>query len=76
VESAEIRTSSRSTPRLFVVEAGLSAGDQIVTEGLGGITDGAPIRPQAVSADSLYRALSPEPPEPSSATRMATAPDA
>ena len=76
VESAEIQTSSRSTPRLFVVEEGLSVGDQIVTEGIGGITDGAQIRPQPVSADSMYRALSPEPPESPSATRMATAPDA
>jgi membrane fusion protein (multidrug efflux system) len=59
VESAEVQTAPRSTGKLFVVEEGLSAGDQIVTEGLGGLQDGTRIRPQSVPADSLYRALSP-----------------
>ena len=75
VEGTEIRTASRSTARLFVVEEGLSAGDRIVTEGIGSVTDGTQIRPQSLTADSLYRALSPEPPE-SSAAPMAAAPDA
>jgi membrane fusion protein (multidrug efflux system) len=75
VESVEVRTSSRSTPRLFVVEAGLSVGDRIVTEGIGGLTDGAQIRAQPVTADSLYRVLVPER-SASSPTRVAKAPDA
>jgi membrane fusion protein (multidrug efflux system) len=75
VEGTEIRTASRSTARLFVVEEGLSAGDRIVTEGIGSVTDGTQIRPQPLTADSLYRALSPESPE-SSAAPMAAAPDA
>jgi membrane fusion protein (multidrug efflux system) len=60
VESVEIRTSARSTARLFVVEAGLSASDRIVTEGIGSIDDGTTIRPRPVAADSLYRVLAPE----------------
>ncbi len=59
VESVEIETAPRSTPKLFVVDGGLSAGDRIVTEGLGSLQDGTGIRPEAVSADSLYRALVP-----------------
>lgn len=57
VESTQIETSPRSTPKLFVVEGGLSLGDQIVTEGLGSIQGETEITPQPVSADSLYRTL-------------------
>ena len=60
VESVEIRTSARSTARLFVVEAGLSAGDRIVTEGIGSVSEGTTIRPRPVAPDSLYRALTPD----------------
>ena len=77
VESTEIRVSARSTARLFVVNEGLSAGDRIVTEGIGGISDGTAIRPRSVAADSLYRVLTPEDPAPSAAsTASAPSPDA
>lgn len=57
VESTEITTLPLSTKRLFVVEKGLSSGTSIVTVGLGGLQDGAKIKPQSVSADSLYQSL-------------------
>ena len=60
VESVEIQTDARSTAKLFVVTEGLSAGDRIVTEGLGGLTDDTQIRPRPVPADSLYRVLTPD----------------
>lgn len=59
VESTEIQTAPRSTAKLFVVNEGLRRGDRIVTEGIGGLSDGASVRPRAVPADSLYRTLSP-----------------
>jgi membrane fusion protein (multidrug efflux system) len=59
VESVEIETAPRSTAKLFLVDGGLSGGDRIVTEGLGGLQDGTGIRPEDVPADSLYRALVP-----------------
>jgi len=59
VEGVEIETAPRSTPKLFVVETGLSPGDRIVTEGLGSLQDGTGIRPEEVPTDSLYRALVP-----------------
>jgi membrane fusion protein (multidrug efflux system) len=77
VESTEIRVSPRSTARLFVVNEGLAVGDRIVTEGLGGISDGTAIRPRPVTADSLYRVLTPEARAPSAAsTASAPSPDA
>jgi len=60
VESVEIQTAPRSTAKLFVVNEGLRAGDRIVTEGIGQLDDGTPIRPRPVPADSLYRTLAPE----------------
>lgn len=59
VESVQIETAPRSTAKLFVVDGGLSAGDRIVTEGVGRLQDGTGIRPKAVPADSLYRTLAP-----------------
>lgn len=76
VESAEIQTAPRSTPKLFVVDEGLSAGDQIVTEGIGNLQDGTPIRPRPVPADSLYRALSPDDSSSASSARTAQEPGA
>jgi len=69
VQSVEVQTAPRSTPRLFVVNEGLAEGDQIVTEGLGSLSDEATIRPRPVTADSLYRALSPEDASPASQAR-------
>ena len=57
VESAEITTAALSTPKLYVVEDGLAAGDRIVIEGMGNLQDGARIQPQLVNADSLYQAM-------------------
>ena len=57
VESTEIETATLSTPKLYVIEDGLTAGDRIVTEGMGNLQDGVRIQPQPVSADSLYQAL-------------------
>ncbi len=76
VEGTEIQVSPRSTARLFMVNAGLSAGDRILTEGIGSVDDGAAIRPRSVAADSLYRALAPEAPSTETAGAEAQAPDA
>ncbi|HLR26352.1 MAG TPA: efflux RND transporter periplasmic adaptor subunit, partial [Fodinibius sp.] len=57
VESTPITTLPLSTPKLFVVEEGLSAGDKIVTTGLTKLQDKAKIVPQSVNADSLYQSL-------------------
>ncbi|HLR31717.1 MAG TPA: hypothetical protein VK074_04470, partial [Fodinibius sp.] len=57
VESTPISTLPLSTPKLFVVEEGLSAGDKIVTTGLTKLQDKAKIVPQPVNADSLYQSL-------------------
>ncbi len=57
VESTEIKTNSLSTEKLYVVEQGLSANSRIVTQGMGNLQKGQPIRPQTVNADSLYEVL-------------------
>src|SRR5699024_4242213 len=57
VESTPISKLPLSTPKLFVVEEGLSAGDKIVTTGLNKLQDKAKIVPQPVNADSLYQSL-------------------
>lgn len=57
VESTEIKTLPLSTKKLFVIESGLSAGDTIITAGMGRLQEGDEVKPQAVNADSLYQAL-------------------
>ena len=76
VESVEIQTAPRSTAKLFVVNEGLSVGDQIVTEGIGGLTDDTQIRPRPVPADSLYGALSPDAPTPTASAASGPEPGA
>lgn len=46
-----------STKQLFVVEEGLTAGDDIITTGTGQLQEGTPVKPRAVNADSLYQSL-------------------
>lgn len=57
VENTEISTLSLSTKQLFVVNSGLSAGDKIVTVGMGDLNNGMKIKPEAIDSDSLYQAL-------------------
>jgi len=57
VTSTHINTLPLSTPKLFVVDEGLSAGDKIVTTGLTDIQDKAEIIPQPIDPDSLYQSL-------------------
>lgn len=57
VKSTEISTLPLSTKQFFVVEDGLSAGDQIVTVGMGSLNNGMKIKAQAIDSDSLYQAL-------------------
>jgi membrane fusion protein (multidrug efflux system) len=57
VTSTPVRTLSLSTPKLFVVEEGLSPGSHIVTEGMGDLQDGTEIDPHPVNSDSLYNKL-------------------
>lgn len=57
VESTEITTFPLSTNKLFVVTNGLSAGDRIITAGMGDLQDGMAVHPQPLNADSLYNAL-------------------
>src|SRR5699024_8569689 len=57
VESTVIQTLPLSTKKLFVVSSGLNPGSTIVTSGLETLQDGAPIKPQPIDADSLYKTL-------------------
>ena len=57
VKSTEITTLPLSTNQLFVVTQGLSAGDVIITAGMGRLQGGMEVKPQPVNADSLYQAL-------------------
>lgn len=76
VESVEIQTAPRSTPKLFVVNKGLAEGDRIVTEGLGSLSDETQIRPRPVTADSLYRTLVPEDQPSTARANAGSGPDA
>lgn len=60
VKSTAISTRTLSTQKLYVVQEGLSTGDQIVTAGMGNLQDGASIKPQPMNADSLYESLTVE----------------
>lgn len=57
VESSSVSVLSLSTKQLFVVEEGLTAGDTIVTTGIGQLQDGTKIKPKPVNSDSLYQSL-------------------
>ncbi|MFH5833655.1 efflux RND transporter periplasmic adaptor subunit [Halalkalibaculum sp. DA3122] len=57
VESTPVSVLPISTPQLFVVDEGLSAGDKIVSSGTGQLSDEAAIQPRPVNADSLYQSL-------------------
>lgn len=64
VASREVSVLPLSTKQLFVVEEGLSAGDQILYTGTTRLQDGAGISPQPLNADSLYGALGYQKPAP------------
>jgi membrane fusion protein (multidrug efflux system) len=60
VISTAVQTRTLSTQKLYVVEEGLSTGDRIVTAGMTNLQDSTSIKPQPISADSLYEALTVE----------------
>jgi membrane fusion protein (multidrug efflux system) len=49
-------TISGKTTNYYFVKDGVKAGDKIVFQGVGNLTDGAAILPQPISADSLLKA--------------------
>ncbi len=57
IESTQISVAPLSTKQLFVVESGISNGDNIISSGIIQLNDGAKIDPQPVDADSLYQSL-------------------
>lgn len=57
VESTQVSVLPVSTKQLFVVEEGLSKGDNIIMSGMGQLEDQMKVTPQLVNADSLYQAL-------------------
>ncbi len=57
VRSQEIAVIEGSDGQSFVVTRGLKTGDRIVFEGVGGIREGAPIKPRPVNSDSVFNAL-------------------
>lgn len=61
VESREVMLAPLSTPKLFVVEEGLTSGSEIVTAGIQNLSDGIKILPEPVDRDSLYEALTVRP---------------
>ncbi len=57
VTSTPVQTLTLSTPKLFVVEEGLSPGSRIITDGMGDLQDGTEIDPRPLNSDSLYQEL-------------------
>lgn len=57
VKSTPVEVLTLSTPKLYVVEDGLSAGSRIVTVGLDNLQDGTKIDPKSINGDSLYQEL-------------------
>lgn len=50
-------TVAAELPQVYVVSAGVSEKDTILTEGLRNVTDGVTIRTEFVAADKLFRSL-------------------
>jgi membrane fusion protein (multidrug efflux system) len=57
VHSTAIQVNSNISNHSYVVEQGLKAGDKIVVEGVGNLTEGLAIQPRLVNTDSVYRSL-------------------
>uniref|UniRef100_UPI00261E66B4 efflux RND transporter periplasmic adaptor subunit n=1 Tax=uncultured Chryseobacterium sp. TaxID=259322 RepID=UPI00261E66B4 len=55
VTSKPVKISGKTESYYFISE-GLSAGEKIVFTGLGSLRDGVPIKPKAISSDSLFKA--------------------
>ncbi|WP_316830732.1 efflux RND transporter periplasmic adaptor subunit [Pedobacter aquatilis] len=54
ITSTEIQIMSLAKDKFYVVTKGLKAGDKIVLEGFQSLKDGAKIKPEEKSADSVY----------------------
>ena len=57
VRSVEVKIRDNSGGQFYVIESGLTAGDKIVLEGVGGLREGVTIKPRQVNVDSLYRQM-------------------
>jgi membrane fusion protein (multidrug efflux system) len=57
VHSTAIQVNSNISNHSYVVEQGLKAGDKIVVEGVGNLTEGLAIQPRLVNTDSVYASL-------------------
>jgi len=54
VKSTQIDVIEGSNGQVFIVQAGLKAGDQIVLDGINGLKDGTQLKPAIVNTDSVY----------------------
>jgi membrane fusion protein (multidrug efflux system) len=57
VKSIEIKVAELTTGQLYVVDAGLKAGDKIVVEGTENLKDGMKIKPKMMAAAIVYQNL-------------------
>ena len=57
VHSTAIQVNANTSGHSYVVEQGLRPGNKIVVEGVGSLSEGLPIKPRLVNADSVYAGL-------------------
>lgn len=57
VRTVSISILPNAAGQFFVVEKGLKAGDKVVLEGVATLKDGTPIKPNVVSAETVYAGL-------------------
>lgn len=57
VKSVEVQVDQLTTGQLYVVDAGLKAGDKIVVEGTENLKDGMKINPKMLVAADVYQSL-------------------